>query len=152
MHLVELYSTENCGLCEEARTTLENLQATIPFELHEVKLTPDHPGYAKYFLSTPVVLIDSTVELPAPFDVRRVTELLLSGQRPGAPFYIGKGLEAVGLGSVGCGLTMGLLGDLRTEGYLFVSGIGLFFVGWLIERRHRRNFPSVAATSKTRQT
>lgn len=37
MHLVELYSTENCGLCEKARTSLKELQARVPFELREVK-------------------------------------------------------------------------------------------------------------------
>jgi hypothetical protein len=147
MHLVELYSTENCGLCEEASKILKALQETIPFELRDVKLTPEDPHYAKYFLSTPVVRIDGTVELPAPLDVHRVADLLKSDQRPGAPFYIGKGLEALGLISVACGLTMGLIGDLRTEGYLLVGGVVFFFAGWLIERRHRREFPSTAATS-----
>jgi hypothetical protein len=150
-HLVELDSTENCGLCEEARKTLTESKATVPFQLREVKLTPEHPRSPRYVLSTPVALIDGKVELPAPFDVHRVMEMLLSDQQPSDLLYIGKGLEALGLISVACGLTIGVLGDLRTEGYLFVSGISFFLVGWLIERRHRRDFPSAAATSKTRQ-
>jgi glutaredoxin len=150
-HLVELYTTENCGLCEEARKTLTELKATVSFELREVKLTPEHRSYSRYVLSTPVLLIDGKVELPAPFDVHRVMEILLSDQQPSALFYIGKGLEALGLISVACGLTTGLLGDMRTEGYLFVSGIGLFAIGWLIERKHRKSFPSADATSKALQ-
>ena len=149
MHRVELYSTENCGLCEEAETSLKKLQATIPFEFREVRLTPEHPLYAKYLLSTPVVMIDGKIELAAPFDARRVTNVLLSDQRPRLPFYVGKALEALGLVSVACGLTVGLLGDLKSEGYLFIGGLTIFLIGWLIERRHRTGLPPSTDTRKT---
>jgi hypothetical protein len=151
MHRVELYSTEHCGLCEEAKASLKKLQANMPFEFREVQLTPEHPLYAKYLLSTPVVMIDGTVELAAPFDARRVADVLLGDQRPGIPFYVGKALEALGLISVACGLTIGLLGDLKTEGYLFVGGLGVFLAGWLIERRHRRGLsPSTGTRERPR--
>jgi hypothetical protein len=58
MTLVELYSKEDCHLCEEAKTVLEKVQKQIPFLLREFKLTPGDQYFEEYKEMFPVVHID----------------------------------------------------------------------------------------------
>ncbi len=58
MTLVELYSKEDCHLCEEAKTILEKVQKQIPFKFREFKLTPGDQYFEEYKEMFPVVHID----------------------------------------------------------------------------------------------
>ena len=58
MTLVELYSKDDCQLCDEARATIDRLQQAIPFKLREVKITPGDPYYEEYKEMVPVVHIN----------------------------------------------------------------------------------------------
>lgn len=58
MILVELYSKEECHLCEEARAVLERMQKQIPFMLRELKLTPGDQYFEEYREMFPVVHIN----------------------------------------------------------------------------------------------
>ena len=58
MILVELYSKEDCQLCDEARLVLERVQKQIPFKLREFKLTPGDADFEEYKEMFPVVNIN----------------------------------------------------------------------------------------------
>jgi len=58
MILVELFSKDDCQLCDEARTVIERVQQIIPFKLREFKLMPGDPYYEEYKEILPVVHID----------------------------------------------------------------------------------------------
>lgn len=58
MMLVELYSKEDCHLCDDARAVLEKVQQDIPFKLREYKLAPGDEHFDEYKEMFPVVLID----------------------------------------------------------------------------------------------
>lgn len=50
-------------------------------------------------------------------------------------FLFAKVLQAFGFANVGLGLYLGLGGDMWTELYMLLSGMGFFAVGRLLERR-----------------
>ncbi len=58
MILVELYSKEECHLCEEARAVLEKVRRDIPFSLREIKLHPGDEHFEEYSMMVPVVHIN----------------------------------------------------------------------------------------------
>lgn len=55
---VELYSKPSCSLCDEARATILEVQARIPFDFHEVDITRDPVLFEKYQHDIPVVFVD----------------------------------------------------------------------------------------------
>jgi glutaredoxin len=58
MILVELFSTEDCHLCEEARRVLLKVQQEIPFILEEKKIGPADTSFQEYREKVPVVIVD----------------------------------------------------------------------------------------------
>ncbi len=58
MTLVELYSKEDCHLCDEAQAVLEKVQAEIPFTLKVYKLIAGEAFYDEYKEDFPVVHIN----------------------------------------------------------------------------------------------
>ncbi|MBM2842099.1 MAG: glutaredoxin 2 [Bacteroidetes bacterium] len=58
MTLVELYSKEECHLCDEAKAVIERVQKRIQFKLREIKLTPGDPYFEEYKEMFPVVHIN----------------------------------------------------------------------------------------------
>lgn len=58
MTVVELYSTHNCHLCDEARTVLERVRKEIPFDLSEIKIAPGDPWYDQFKGSIPVIYVE----------------------------------------------------------------------------------------------
>ncbi|MBI4535012.1 MAG: glutaredoxin family protein [Ignavibacteriae bacterium] len=58
MILVELYSKDDCQLCEEAKEVLEKVRQEIPYTLHEIMLKPGEEFYEEYKEQIPVVHID----------------------------------------------------------------------------------------------
>ena len=58
MTLVELYSKEECHLCEEALVILEKVQKEIPFSLKVHKLIPGETYFEEYKEDFPVIHIN----------------------------------------------------------------------------------------------
>jgi glutaredoxin len=58
MILVELFSKENCHLCQEALAVLKNVQREIPFSLAVRKLVPEDPCYEELKEKIPVVFMN----------------------------------------------------------------------------------------------
>jgi len=61
MILVELYSKEDCHLCDEARAVIERVKKQIPFTLREFKLTPGDQYFEEYKEMFPVVHINKVL-------------------------------------------------------------------------------------------
>ncbi|HET6273727.1 MAG TPA: glutaredoxin family protein [Bacteroidota bacterium] len=61
MILVELYSKEECHLCDEARAVLEKVRQQIPFNLRESKLSPGDEYYDEYAEMFPVVHVNKVL-------------------------------------------------------------------------------------------
>ena len=55
---VTLYSKPGCHLCEEVRSTLDELRPELAFVLEEVDITRDEALYARYRYEIPVVVKD----------------------------------------------------------------------------------------------
>ncbi len=58
MILVELYSKDNCCLCDEAKAILMKVREEIPFEFREIKLNDDEHLINEYGTKIPVVFIN----------------------------------------------------------------------------------------------
>lgn len=58
MTIVELYSKDDCHLCDEAKVVIKRVQRQIPFILREVKLMPGDPYFEEYKELFPVVHIN----------------------------------------------------------------------------------------------
>ncbi|MER3522641.1 MAG: thioredoxin family protein [Ignavibacteria bacterium] len=56
--LVELYSKDNCHLCDEAQEVLERVQSEIPFTLRVIKLLPGEANFEEFKEDFPVIHID----------------------------------------------------------------------------------------------
>jgi glutaredoxin len=63
MNTVRLYTTEGCGLCEEAEQLLHNLQKEFPFKIDRQILTEGHPDYKAFVFEVPVVIINGRTKL-----------------------------------------------------------------------------------------
>lgn len=59
MILVELYSKEECHLCDVAHDLLRNLQTHHPFELRQIKLDASHERYDEFKERIPVIFINN---------------------------------------------------------------------------------------------
>ncbi|MFN0158145.1 MAG: glutaredoxin family protein [Bacteroidota bacterium] len=58
MIIVDLYSKDDCHLCEDARAVLESVQKEIPFTLRETKIIPGDEYFEEYKEMVPVVHIN----------------------------------------------------------------------------------------------
>ena len=61
MILVELFSKNDCYLCDEAKVVLEKVQKEVPFSLKEIKLAEGDEKFEEYAELVPVVLIDKVL-------------------------------------------------------------------------------------------
>ncbi len=58
MVLVEIFSKDDCCLCDEAKSVLLKVQKEILFELHEIKIQDDENLIREYGTKIPVVFIN----------------------------------------------------------------------------------------------
>lgn len=58
MILVELFSKDDCHLCDEAKAVLEKVRQQIPFNFREFKLMPGDTNWEEYKEMFPVVHVD----------------------------------------------------------------------------------------------
>jgi glutaredoxin len=61
MILVELFSKNDCHLCEEAKAVLEKVRREIPFTLKEIKLAEGDQQFEDYQEWFPVVHINKVL-------------------------------------------------------------------------------------------
>lgn len=58
MTLIELYTKDECHLCDEAKAVLEKVGREIPFQFKEIKLLPGEGLYEEFKNDFPVVHIN----------------------------------------------------------------------------------------------
>jgi hypothetical protein len=58
MTLVEVYSKDDCHLCDEATALLEKVRKEIPFTLKIIKLIPGEGNFEEYKEDFPVIHIN----------------------------------------------------------------------------------------------
>ncbi|HWP82287.1 MAG TPA: glutaredoxin family protein [Bacteroidota bacterium] len=133
MITVELYSKDNCSLCDEVKELLKKLRKDYAFRLIERHLMESAPRYQEFATKFPVVIIDGQ-ELSGKVSEADLRNLL----DPGPPtflFFVAKFLEALGMITVLFGFMYGLLGDMWTDLYFFIGGIVIFYTGRVLERQ-----------------
>ncbi len=134
MNVIEIYSKEDCSLCDKAKAILTQLQKEFTFELQEVKLTESHPLFPEYKNSFPVIKAPNGSRLSGKLSEDQLRGLLLSLEPPPRIYYVAKFLEALGLVAVVFGFFYGLMGDMWADLYLFLAGMAIFGVGWGVEK------------------
>jgi len=139
--LVELYSTESCGLCAEVRTFLVELQSRIPFELREVKLAPDDPRYVHYLASVPVLIINHKQEIKAPISPDEVIRLVKREARRNLVFTAGTVLKWISVLVAIAGIVIRLMGDPELGYLIFAAALAPFVAGRLLLRNKRNEMP-----------
>lgn len=136
MNIVELYTAENCGLCQEAKQVLLKLQKEYPFHLDEQVLTEAHPKYREYVLAVPVVIVQRAERLSGRIEEQNLRIAMKKWFRPSRLIFLSKFLEALGFVTVAAGLFYGVTrNDEWVELYFLIAGIVLFAVGRILERR-----------------
>lgn len=61
MILVELYSKDDCHLCDDAKSVLEKVREQIPFTLREIKIIEGDSHFDEYRELVPVVHINKVL-------------------------------------------------------------------------------------------
>ncbi|MGB2867496.1 MAG: glutaredoxin family protein [Bacteroidota bacterium] len=138
MTVVELFSKEDCKLCDDARNLLKRLDKEFVFKLEETKLTEDDPRFKEFMLEIPVVVVNGKSTLKS---VIREEELrtILKGENPSTKlFHFAKFLEALGFLTVAVGLMYGVMGNMWIDLYFFLAGVLVFVVGRRIEKREMK--------------
>ncbi len=139
---IELYSKDDCGLCDEARKILKSLKKEFFFELKEVKLVEGHPKFNEYFFSVPVVLVGGK-EFKSQVRESELRDFLKNLKPPSRLFHVGKFLEALGFLTVAVGLMYGVVGNMWLDLFFFLGGILVFTIGRAIEKRElKRDRPA----------
>jgi hypothetical protein len=143
MNTVELFTTENCGLCREAKQSLIKLQKEYPFRIEEQLLREGHPKYKEYLLAVPVVVLNNKEHLSGRIEEEALRAAMARQFTPTRPHLVYKFLEAMGFVTVGAGLFYGVTrNDEWAELYFFLSGIALFAVGRFFEKRELKKAKS----------
>jgi len=77
MHILTLYSTVGCHLCELAKEQIEPLLDSFSCHLNEVDIANDEQLLKDYGIRIPVLMVNVTCsELTWPFDSNNVAEFL----------------------------------------------------------------------------
>jgi glutaredoxin len=72
---VTMYSRRRCGLCDQARSAIEEVRGSIGFGFEEILIDGDDSLEARYGLRVPVVLVDGEERFEVevdPGELRRV--------------------------------------------------------------------------------
>ena len=139
MNTVTLYTTEDCGLCREAKQMLAKLQKEFPFRIEEVVLAEGHPRYKEYVLAVPVVILNQGQVFSGKLEEQSLRAAMTGQFRPSRSLLVFKFLEAMGFVTVGAGLFYGVTrNDEWQELYFLLAGIASFGVGRILEKRELR--------------
>ncbi|RCW67044.1 glutaredoxin family protein [Saliterribacillus persicus] len=80
MQRLYFYTKENCGLCEEAKTIVELLQAMHHFEIIEIDIYKEEKYLEKYQLMIPVIEIDNQVVAYGNISYESIEQKLKAGK------------------------------------------------------------------------
>jgi glutaredoxin len=59
--LLEIYSKENCQLCDELKEIVKKVNKKIDFEIKEIDITKDNDIFEKYKYDIPVVHLNGII-------------------------------------------------------------------------------------------
>lgn len=59
--LMEIYSKENCQLCDELKEVINKVKNEFDFEIKEIDITKDDEIFEKYKYDIPVVNLNGTI-------------------------------------------------------------------------------------------
>ena len=82
MTVVEIYSKEECHLCERAKDKLKEIRVRHPFELREILLHNGHPRFDEFNELVPVIVINDKVAFHYRVPEKKFIELLRNGSEP----------------------------------------------------------------------
>ena len=136
--VVELFSREDCKLCEEARNLLKRLGKEFALKVEETNLTEDHPRFKEFMLEIPVVIVNGKSTLKSVIREEELRAILKTENPPTALFHFAKFLEALGFLTVAVGLMYGVMGDMWIDLYFFLAGVLVFVVGRQIEKKEMK--------------
>lgn len=137
MTYVEVFSATDCSLCVKAKEKLARLNAEFGVEIRETILEPEHPLFGKYKESFPVITASNGKSVSGKVTDEQLRDLLLSLMPPPRMYYAAKFLQALAIIVVFFGFMYGLMGDMWTDLYFFLGGIGVFFIGWMLEKQEQ---------------
>lgn len=80
---VTLYSKPNCGLCDELKADLKEIQGQIEFTLVERNIEEDSVSFERYRYLIPVLDIEGGALLYPPHDWLHLYQALSAAQRQG---------------------------------------------------------------------
>jgi glutaredoxin len=146
MMYIEVFSTSNCSLCDEAKDVLSRLNVDYGIEVREVLLTQDHPDFSKYKNIFPVIRASNGKSVSGKVTDKQLRDLLVSLTPPPRIYYLAKFLQALAIVAVFFGFMYGLLGDMWTDLYFFIGGIAVFLIGRILEKKEKRSREKVEAT------
>jgi len=79
-YTVEFYTKPGCCLCDDAREMLEDIAATVPYDLFEHDIRADRELFERYRYRIPVIVINNATVLEGRIDERDLRRAL--GQNP----------------------------------------------------------------------
>ncbi len=138
MTSLEIYSKDDCPLCDEAKEMLHRINKEFGFEIKETTLKPEDPDFERHMTSFPVVIAPNGKKVWGKISEPHLRSLFLSLTPPPRLYYVAKFLEALAIVMVFFGFMYGLLGDMWADLYLFLGGIVVFGIGWMLEKRESR--------------
>lgn len=148
MKSVEIFSKDDCRLCDEAKELIRHVNKEFGFVITETTLTPDEPEFQRHKNAFPVIVASNGKKLWGRISEEQLRDLFVSLTPPPRLYYAAKFLEALAIVMVFFGFMSGLLGDMWMDLYLFLGGIVVFLIGWGLEKseqRRRRRTPRVSS-------
>ena len=138
MNALELFSKDDCALCDEAKELIHRVNNDFHFTVTETKLKPGDPDFPKYEKKFPVLVASNGKQIFGKMTEEQVRTLLVSLSPPPLIYYAAKFLEALAIVGVFFGFMYGLMGNMWLDLYFFLGGIAIFLVGWGLEKWEAR--------------
>lgn len=82
MILVEMYTKDDCHLCETAKGIVRNVQAVHPFEFREIKIHEGDEYFESYGERIPLVFIDGEFAFQFRVPEKTLLDMLRSRSAP----------------------------------------------------------------------
>ncbi|MEK7434093.1 MAG: glutaredoxin family protein [Cyanobacteriota bacterium] len=61
MDIIEIFSKENCQLCDEAKNVIKKVKMSIEFDFIEIDITKDKDIFEKYKYDIPVIHLNGVI-------------------------------------------------------------------------------------------
>jgi len=139
MSVVELFTKNDCKLCDDLKERAVPMAAGLGVDLRIINLREDDPRFKQYRNEFPVLVAENGRTVSGNVSDDALWKLFLSLTPPPRIYYVAKFLQALAIVVVFFGFMYGLLGDMWTDLYFFLAGIVIFVVGWMIEKHEARS-------------